>query len=69
MNSEDDASTTSTSGSESPIATDSETETGKEVKDSWVPMVKEAMQKHRPDFEEVTADFRSLFKARFPSLF
>ncbi len=51
MDSEDDASTTSTSGSESPITTDIETETEEEENDPWMPMVEEAMQKHRPDFE------------------
>ncbi len=53
MNSEDDALTTSTSVSESPITTDNETETEKEEKDPWMPMVKEAMEQHRPDFEEI----------------
>ena len=53
MNSEDDASTTSTSVSESLITTDNETETEKEEKDPWMPMVKEAMEKHKSDFEEI----------------
>ena len=53
VDSEDDASTTSTSGSESPITTDNETETEEEEKDPWMPMVKEAMQKHRPDFKKM----------------
>ncbi len=53
MDSEDDASTTSTSGSVSPITTDNETETEEEEKDPWMPMVEEAMQKHRPDFKKM----------------
>ena len=53
VDSEDDASTTSTSGSESPITTDNETETEEEEKDPWMPMVEEAMQKHRPDFKKM----------------
>ncbi len=53
IDSEDDASTTSISGSESPITTDNETETEEEEKDPWMPMVEEAMQKHRPDFKEM----------------
>ena len=53
MDSEDDASTTSTSGSESPMTTDSETETEEEEKDPWMPMVEEAMQRHKTAFEEM----------------
>ena len=53
MDSEDHASKTSTSGSESPITTDNETETEEEEKDPWMPMVEEAMQKHRPDFKKM----------------
>ncbi len=53
VDSEDDASTTSTSGSESPITADNETETEEEEKDPWMPMVEEAMQKHRPDFKKM----------------
>ncbi len=53
VDSEDDASTTSTSGSESPITTDNETETEEEEKNPWMPMVEEAMQKHRPDFKKM----------------
>ncbi len=53
MDSEDDASTTSTGGSESPMTTDNETETEEEEKNPWMPMVEEAMQKHRTDFEEM----------------
>ncbi len=47
MDSADDASTTSTNGSESPMTTDSETETEEEEKDPWMPMVEEAMQRHK----------------------
>ena len=46
MDSEDDASTTSTRGSESPMTTDNETDTEEEEKDPWMPMVEEGMQKH-----------------------
>ena len=57
MDSEDDASTTSTHGSESPMTTDSEMETeeeeGEEEKDPWMPMVEEAMQKHQAVLEEM----------------
>ncbi len=53
MDSEDDASTTSTRGSESPMTTDNEMETGEEEKDPWMPMVEEAMQKHKTTFEEM----------------
>ena len=49
---EDDASTTSTHGSESPMTSDNETET-EEDKDPWMPMVEEAMQNHRTTFEEI----------------
>ena len=60
MNSEDDASTTSTHGSES-MVTDSEMETEKEEreeeKDSWMPMVEEAMQKHKAAFEEMKLNY------------
>ena len=49
---EDDASKTSTQGSESPMTSDNETET-EEGKDPWMPMVEEAMQNHRTAFEEV----------------
>ena len=53
MDFEDDASTTSTRGSESPITTDNETETEEEENDPWMPMVEEAMQKHKSAFEEM----------------
>ncbi len=45
MDSEDDAWTISTCGSESLMTTDNETETEEEEKDPWMLMVKEAMQK------------------------
>ena len=51
--SEDDASTTSTRGTESPMTTNNETETEDEQKDPWMPMVEEAMQKHMTAFEEM----------------
>ncbi len=38
---------------ESQITTDNEAETEEEENDPWMPMVEEAMQKHRPDFEEM----------------
>ena len=61
MDSEDDASTTSTHGSESPMTTDSEMETGEEEgeeeKDPWMPMVEEAMQKHKAAFEEMKMNY------------
>ena len=50
--SEDDASTVTTCGSESPMTGDSETEEEEEV-DLWMPMVKEAMQKHKAAFQEM----------------
>ena len=50
MDSEDDASTASTPGSESPVSTDNESET---EEDSWMPLVHEAMQKHKTTFEEI----------------
>ena len=53
MNSGDDASTSSTDGSESPMTTDNETETQEEENDAWMPMVEQAMQKHKPTFEEM----------------
>ena len=61
MDSEDDASTTSTQGSESPMTTDSEMETeeeeGEEEKYPWMPMVEEAMQKHKAAFEEMKMNY------------
>ncbi len=53
MDSKDDASTTSTSGSESPITTDNEMETEEEENDPWMPMVEEAMQRRKTAFEEM----------------
>ena len=56
MDSEDHASrssTTSTRGSESPMTTDNETETEEEENNPWMPMVEEAMQKHKTTFEEM----------------
>ena len=53
MDSENDASTTSTRGSGSPMTTDNETETEEEEKDPWMPMVEEAMQEHKTTFEEM----------------
>ena len=50
MDSEDDASTASTRGSESPVSTDNESET---EEDPWMPLVDEAMQKHKTAFEEM----------------
>ena len=48
MDSEDDCSTDSTRGSESPTDDESETE-----EDPWMPLVDEAMQKHKTAFEEM----------------
>ena len=42
-----------TDGSESPMTTDNETETQEEENDAWMPMVEQAMQKHKPAFEEM----------------
>ena len=53
MDSEDDASKTSIRGSESPMTTDNETETEEEEKDPWMPIVEEAMQKHKTTFGEM----------------
>ena len=53
MDTEDNASTTSTEEYESPITTDNETDTEEEENDPWMPMVEEAMQKHKAAFEEV----------------
>ena len=53
MDSGDDASTSSTDGSESPVTTDNETETDEEENDAWMPMVEQAMQKHKTAFEEM----------------
>ena len=53
MDSGDDASTSSTDGSESPMTTDNETETEEEENDAWMPMVEQAMQKHKTAFEKM----------------
>ena len=53
MDSEDDASTSSTDGSESPITTDNEMGNEEEENDVWMPMVEQAMQKHNTAFEEM----------------
>ena len=53
MDSKDEASTSSTDWSESPMTTDNETETEEEENDAWMPMVKQAMQKHKTAFEEM----------------
>ena len=50
--SEDDASSVTTDGSQSSMTTDSETEEEEEA-DSWMPMVEEAMQKHKAAFQEI----------------
>ena len=53
MDSGDDASTSSTVESESPMITDNETETEEEENDAWMPMVEQAMQEHNTAFEEM----------------
>ena len=53
VDSEDDASSVATHGSESPMTTDSETETEEEEAGPWMPMVEEAMQKHKAAFPEM----------------
>ena len=53
MDSEDEASTSSTDWSESPMTTDNETETEEEENDAWMPMVEQAMQKHKTAFKEM----------------
>ena len=50
--SEDVASTVTTCRSESPMTGDSETEEEEEA-DPWMPMVEEAMQKHKAAFQEM----------------
>ena len=50
MDTEEDASTNSTRGSESPVSTDNESET---EEDPWMPLVDKAMQKHKTAFEEM----------------
>ena len=53
IDTEDHALTTSTDEYESPITTDNETDTEEEENDPWMPMVEEAMQKHKAAFEEI----------------
>ena len=50
---EDDASSTSTHGSESLMTSNNETETEEEDKDPRMPMVEEALQNYRTVFEEI----------------
>ena len=50
---EDDASTATTHGSESPMTGDNDTETEEEEADPWMPMVEKAMQKHKTTFQEM----------------
>ena len=51
QSSEDDASSVATNGSQSSMAGDSETD--EEEADPWMPMVEEAMQKHKAAFQEM----------------
>ena len=51
QSSDDDASSVATDGSQSSMTGDSETE--EEEADSWMPMVEEAMQKHKAAFLEM----------------
>ena len=51
LSSEDDASSVATHGSQSPMTGDSETEEEEEA-DPWMPMVEEAMQKHKASFRK-----------------
>ena len=51
QSSEDDASSVATDGSQSPMTGDSETE--EEEPDPWMPMVEEAMPKHKAAFQEM----------------
>ena len=50
---EDDVSTVTTHGSESPMIEENDTETEEEEANPWVPMVEEAIQKHRTAFQEM----------------
>ena len=52
LSSEDDASSVATHGSHSPMTGDSESEEEEEA-DPWMPMVEEAMQKHKAAFQEM----------------
>ena len=49
---EDDTSTVITHGSESLMTGDNDTETEEEEMDPWMPMVEEALQKHKTAFQE-----------------
>ena len=51
QSSEDDASSVATDGSQGSMTGDSETE--KEEADPWIPMVEEAIQKHKAAFQEM----------------
>ena len=51
QSSEDDGSSVTTHGSQSSVTGDSETE--EEEADPWMPMVEEAMQKHKAAFQEM----------------
>ena len=53
MYSGNDASTSSTDRSESPMTTDNEMETEEEENDAWMPMAEQAMQNHKTAFEEM----------------
>ena len=55
QSSEDDASSVAADGSQSSITGDSETE--EEEVDPWMPMVEEAMQKHKAAFQEMKVNF------------
>ena len=49
----DNASAVTTHGSEGPMTGDNYTETEEEEVDPWMPMVEEAVQKHKPAFQEI----------------
>ena len=53
IDSEDDASTSSTDGFKNPITTDNETGNEEEENDAWVPMVGQALQRHQTAFEKL----------------
>ena len=53
MDSEDDASASSTDGSESPITTDNGMGNEEEENDAWMPIVEQAMQKHNTATEKM----------------
>ena len=50
---EDDTSTVTTHGSESPMTGDNDTETEEEETDPWMPMLEGAMQEHKTAFQEM----------------